>query len=142
MSGLGLWSFYVVTICLTYILCAWLWTLTLYMCNSIHINLFLLSYLWTTLKSILSQSRCFLEPKNFLRVLCPLNPPLGSQNTPRPPSSVGTRYAHFSTDYIHSWNHVWYLHMEQQIEENQKQVFFWKNNPVSRMNEESINIKI
>ena len=126
LSVLGLWPFYVVTICFTYIWCAWLLTLTLYIFNSIHFNLFLLQYLWTTLKSILCQSRCSLEPKIFLRVLCPLNPLLGSQNTPRPPSSVGARYAHFSTDYIHSWYHGWYLHMEQKIGENQKQVFFLK----------------
>ena len=41
----------------------------------------------TTFKSILSQSRCSLEPKNFLRGLHPLNPLLrGSEHPPEPPA--------------------------------------------------------
>ena len=45
------------------------------------------------LKSILNQSRCSLEPKNFLRVLCPLKPLLHWGL--RTPSPTETRYAHF-----------------------------------------------
>ena len=58
-------------------------------------------------KSILSQSRCFLEPKDFLRALLPLKILLRSQNTlVWTPSFVDARYAQFSADYIHSLDHV------------------------------------
>ena len=101
---------------LTHILPAWLLPLTLYMSPFIYIS-FLCLLFWTVIlsaasKSILSQSRCSLEPKNFLRVLHPLKPLLGSHSTPRSPSSVDAHIAQFSVDYICSWYHVWYLHIE------------------------------
>ena len=52
--------------------------------------------LWVSL----SQSRCSLETKNFLRGLCPpKSPPEGL----RPPSSVNACYTYFSADYVPSW---------------------------------------
>ena len=63
------------------------------------------------LKFILNQSRCSLEPKNYLRVLHPLKPHRGLRTPLNPPSSFDASYAHFTTDYIHSWDHVWYLHI-------------------------------
>ena len=55
-----------------------------------HSHWYFLLWSWTvtisaTLKSTLNQSRCYLEPKNFLRVHCLL---LGSQNSPRPPDPL------------------------------------------------------
>ena len=92
----------------------------------------------TVFKSILSQSRCSLEPKNFLRAFLPLKTLLGFWNTPRSPSSLDARYAHFSADYMHSWDHVWYLHVGHLIEENQLciSIFVKKNKLVQRMNDE------
>ena len=58
---------------------------------------------------ILSQSRCSLEPKNFLMGASPLKPPLrGSEQPcpPQPPSSIDSHYACFSADYVYSWNDV------------------------------------
>ena len=43
-----------------------------------------------------------------------------SPNTPRPPSSIDIHYAHFSGNYIHPWNHVWYLHIGHPTKENQQ----------------------
>ena len=67
------WPFRDVIIYLTLMLPVWLFVLTLYMSTSIHIN-FWCEYSWTVLisgafKSMLSQSRCPLEPNNFLRGL-------------------------------------------------------------------------
>ena len=84
--------------------------------------------IWATFKSMSSKSRCSLDPKNFLRVLHPLKPPLGCQNTPRLPSSVGTCYAHFSTDYVHSLDHICHLYMRHPVKENQQHmsIFFFE----------------
>ena len=65
------WPFCVVIISLIHKLSPWLLALTLYLGTSIHINLQFFKS-WTviisaTFKSILSQSRCSLEPKIFLR---------------------------------------------------------------------------
>ena len=38
-------------------------------------------------KSILSQSRCSLEPKNFLKEFCPLKPLMRGSEDPQTPSS-------------------------------------------------------
>ena len=112
------------------------------MCPSIPINFFCVDF-WTviisaTFKSILSQSRCSLEPKRFLRVLCPLKSPAGvPEHPPRPFCSIDACYAHFSANYIHSWHKVWYLHVGHPIEENQQCVsIIYKNKPVQRMIED------
>ena len=68
-----------------------------------------------------------LDPENFLRVLCPLKAPLGSQNTVRGPSSIDACYTHFSVDYTYSWDHVLYLHKGHPIKENQQHVSIKKN---------------
>ena len=98
--------------------------LTLSLCTSIQINFFLLLsrtvFISAALKSILNQSRCSLEPKNFLRALRPLNPPLGSQETPSSPSYVKARYAHFSANYIIF--HQLIFAYRYPIEENQQRV--------------------
>ena len=62
-----------------------------------------------TFKCILNQSRCSLEPKNFLMGASPLKPPpRGSEHLrpSQPPSSVDGRYTWFSADYVYSWDHV------------------------------------
>ena len=68
----------VLSLCLWFMLPAWLLHLTLYECTSIHINFLCLSswkvIILATFKSILSQSICYIKPKNFLRGLCPLKP--------------------------------------------------------------------
>ena len=52
--------------------------------------------LWVSL----SQSRCSLETKNFLRGLCPpKSPPEGLRRS----SSVNACYTYFSADYVPSW---------------------------------------
>ena len=35
---------------------------------------------------------------------------------------LDAHYAHFSGNYIHSWDHAWYLHIGHLIEENQEGV--------------------
>ena len=50
---------------------------------------------------------------------------------------MDTHYTHFFVDYIHSWDHVWYLHLRNPIEENKQHIaFFKKDIPVNRMREE------
>ena len=100
-------------LCCHYIFDSYITCLTLSF-NTVHVyfyspQLFLCLYSWTliiltTFKSILSQSKCSLEPKNFLRVPCPLKTLLGSQNTPRSSSFVDAHYAHFLVDFMHSWD--------------------------------------
>ena len=108
------------------------------MCTSICIIFLLKS--WTvivlaTLKSVLRQSYCSLELKNFLRVLHPLKFLLWSQNTTRAPSSIEACYAHFSTNHIHSKDHVWYLHIGHPIEENQQSVTIFLKKEANFKNE-------
>ena len=78
---------------------------TLFFCAVIVLN----SSYFGHIQIILSQSRCSLEPKNFLMGASPLKPPLrGSEHPrlPQPPSSVDSHYACFSADYVYSWNDV------------------------------------
>ena len=112
-----------------------------YMCTSICISFSVFIVLNSNLFWLhSSQSRCSLEPKNFIRALGPLNPPpppLRLWNTSRSPRSVDPRYAHISADYFCSWDHVWYLHTGHPIEEYQQRVsIFFKNKLVQRMNED------
>ena len=70
-------------LCCHYMFDSYITSLTLSL-NTIYVSFhshffFFLFVPWTViilvaLKSILDQSRCSLEPKNFLRVLCPLKP--------------------------------------------------------------------
>ena len=92
--------------------------------NTIYVLQFTLVFLylwsWTVnisaaFKSILSQSRCSLELKIFVRVLHLLKPLMVSQNTARSFSFVNACFTHFSTEYIHSWEHIWYLHIGHPI---------------------------
>ena len=47
---------------------------------------------------------------------------LGSHNTPRTASSIDDCYAHFSINYIHSYEHIWYLHTGYPVEGKQQYV--------------------
>ena len=59
---------------------------------SIHIRFFLCLVLnsnnFGRFQIYFKPIRCSLETKHFLRVLRPLKPPLGSQNTPEPPAPL------------------------------------------------------
>ena len=43
--------------------------------------------------------------------------------------------AHFSVDYIHSWDHVWYLHKGHPIEENQQCIYIFLKKQTCLKNE-------
>ena len=92
LNVLWIWLFYVVVISLTHVLPAWLLALTLCMYASIHIRFFLCLVLnsnnFGRFQIYFKPIRCSLETKHFLRVLRPLKPPLGSQNTPEPPAPL------------------------------------------------------
>ena len=91
------------------------------MCTSIRILFaFVFSIIWAAFESIISQSRCSLEPKSFLRGLCFLKSLLRvSEHLPaRAPNFVDTRYACFSSD-VYSWiMSVFYLDIIKQHETN------------------------
>ena len=72
-------------------------------------HLVLTSNYFCRIQIYLSQSRCSLEPENFLSGLRPLNPNWGAQSTYRLPPAQLALYACFSADYVYSWNHVYLL---------------------------------
>ena len=60
-------------------------TLTLlYMCIALILCAFIVSIILASFKSIINQSRCSLEPKSFLRGLCPLKSLLRVSEHPPP----------------------------------------------------------
>ena len=90
MGFLWLWPFCVVIISLTHMLPARLLALTLYTCAFIQINFFVRLWSWTVIISaafnfFLSQSRCSLKPKNFLKRFFPLKPLLRGSEHPQKP---------------------------------------------------------
>ena len=61
----------------------------------------------------------------FKLLLCPSNTYTGVSEHPQEPQ-VRWRSLPFFTNYIHSWDYVWYLYMGHPIEENQHVSSFFK----------------
>ena len=81
---------------------------------------FTVSIILPAFESVISQSRCFLKPKSFLRGLCSLKSLLrvSEHLPPRALSFVETRYACFSSD-VYCWIiSVFYLDIIKQHEIN------------------------
>ena len=76
--------------------------LTLIFCAFIVLNS---NYFGRIFRSIISQYRCSLGPKSFLRGLFPLKPTLrGSEQHPDSPSYANACYHCFSADDVYFWN--------------------------------------
>ena len=62
----------------------------------------------------------------------PAPAPAGFSKHPRPPSPVDAHYTNFCADYIHSWDHAWYLQIGHPADGNRQHVsiFFKKDKPV------------
>ena len=65
-------------------------------------------FISTAFKSILSQSRCSLEPTNFPRGTAPPKSPAEGLRTPSSDNATSVNACHtcFSTDYVCSWDNV------------------------------------